>query len=144
VETLSPSISGVAVEADGEHVAAEVGDAVVDGAANLGHEGQHAPQDLAQGCQVVLRNPHRQVQQVIAEQGLLVEYRLDGAGLKVRGCICAEGGDHTDQLLVAKGRDDTRAAARLLAFAHGVSKRAIQGHRQRDFAKGRHERQESV
>jgi len=32
----------------GKDVAAEVGDAVVDGAANFGHEGQHAAQDFSQ------------------------------------------------------------------------------------------------
>ena len=73
----------IAVDAAGQHVAAQVGDAVVNGAAHLGHQRQHAAQHLAQRREIVLRNPFGQCEQVLAEQRLFVKNCFDGTRFKI-------------------------------------------------------------
>ena len=120
--------------ARGQHVAAQIGDAVVDGAAHLGRQRQHGAQHLAQRRQVVLRSPLGQLQQVLAEQRLLVEHGFEIPHLEIRRSLGRERRHHADELLVAEGHDDTRPALRRLPQAHAVGKRVVQRHRQRDFA----------
>ena len=128
----------VSLQAAGQHVAAQVGDAVVDGAPHLGHQRQHAAQHLAQRGQVVLRHPLGQGQQMAAQQGFLVQHRLQVTDLKLRRRFDVERRHHPDQLLVAEGGDHPRAPLRKLPLAHRVGKGAVQRHRQRDFAVGGH------
>ena len=69
--------SGVAVDACGQNIAAQVGNAVVDGAPHFGHQRQHGAQHFAQRRQIILRRPLGQLQQMLAEQRLLVQHGLE-------------------------------------------------------------------
>lgn len=62
----------MAVDCGGQHIASEVGDAVVNGAAHFGHEGQHGAQNFSERSEVILRNPFGKLQQRLTEQRLLV------------------------------------------------------------------------
>ena len=66
----------VAVHASRQNVAAQIGDAVIDGAPDFGRKRQHGAQHFAERRQVVLRGPLGELQQMIAEQRLLVEHGL--------------------------------------------------------------------
>ena len=134
----------VPVHASRQHVAAQAGDAVVDGAADLGHERQHAAQHLAQRGQVILGHPLGQREQAVAEQRFLIQHRLKEADLKIRRRFGVEAGDHPDQLFLPERHDHARAPLRKLPLAHRVGERAVQRHGQCDFAVGGHGRQESV
>ena len=123
----------------GKHVAAQVGDAVVDGAPHLGRQRQHAAQHLAERRQVILRDPLGQCQQMLAEQRLLVEHCLEIlAPRSPAERLTLTRRHHADELFVAERHDDARAALRRLALAHRIGEGAVQRHGQRDFAVGGH------
>ena len=128
IQEPSPSI-GVR-----QHIASEIGDAVVDSAAHLGRQRQHAAQHLAQRSQIVLRDPLGQLQQMLAQQRLVVEHGFEVLHLEIRRRRDLDRRHHADQLLVAKRRDHARTPLRDCPCAHAIGERAIQRHRQRDFA----------
>ncbi len=138
------SLPLVAVHASRENVAAEIGEAVVDGAADFRSERQHGAQHFAERREVVLRDPLGELKQMVAEQRLLVEHGLKILYLDVGWGLGGEGRHHADELFIAEGRNDARATLRLLPEAHAVDKRVVQRHGQRDFAECRHGRQDSV
>jgi hypothetical protein len=138
------SLPLVAVLASRENVAAKIGEAVVDGAANFRSQRQHGAQHLAERRQVVLRDPLRELEQMIAEQRLFVEHGLEIFDLDFCRRLGVDRRDHADQLLVAEGRNHARATLRRLAQADPIGKRVVQRHGQRDFAVRRHGRQDSV
>ena len=141
-----PSISllWIAVDGCGQHVAAQVGDAVVDGAAHLGCEGQHGAQDFTERGQIVLRRPRAQLQQVLAEERLFIKHSFEVPHFDVGRGIGCKRRDNSDQLFIAEGHDDTGSALRRLARSHTVGEGVVKRHGQRDFAVRRHGRQDSV
>ena len=138
------ALRGADFEGAGEHIAAEVGDAVVDGAADFGHEGQHAAKDFAEGGEIVLGHPLGELEELVAEKGLVVEDGFEVADFKLGWLGEVGGGDHADEFLVVEGDDDACAALGMLVLLDGVGEHAVKGDGQRDFAANGHGGQASV
>ncbi len=139
----SPDL-GISLHRRSQQIPSQVGDSVVNGTTHLGRKRQHAAQHFAKRSQVVLRRPRAQFQQVVAQQRLLVEYGLEVPHFEISRRLGSQSRHHADQLLAAKRHNHARPTLRRLPLAHAVSKRVVQRHRQRDFAVGRHGRQDSV
>jgi hypothetical protein len=128
----------------GQRIPPRIGNAVIDSALHLGHQRKHSAQHLAQRCEIVSCNPLGQLKQLVAYDRLIVEHRFKIARLEISLGLHVERDHHADQLFFVEGNDDASTTQRSLALPDRISERAIERHRQRDFAISGHGRQNSV
>ena len=133
---------GALLRAFVEDAAAGLGDAVGDVALDLGGEGEHTAQDLAERSDVVLSDPGGEAHELVGEERRFVEDLLDGLDLDrllvgTEGSLIVDADDDAHEALAAERDQDTRTHGRNLAV-HRVGEGLVERDGQGYVAEGGH------